>query len=220
VDIDFPVAYRAFGPLEAVAQVAGRCNRSGLLGVGVVKVFVPEADEGRAYPDPAYERAADVTRLLLLDRGANWLDVHSPEVFEEYYRRLYATAQPGALAEELEDALTGQNYEATAKAYRLIENEGVNILVPYRRREFDRLVADLDDRGLTAAWMRAARNSTVNRFRPPPGAPLYRYLRAAPIRGGGLSDDWWVYLQPEGVPAHYDRLVGLDTPEDTPFLAA
>lgn len=70
VDIDFPVVYRALGPLDAIAQAAGRCNRNGHLPGGDVYVFRPEQeDKGRLYPDGAYEQAADVTRLLLAQLG-------------------------------------------------------------------------------------------------------------------------------------------------------
>lgn len=70
VDVDFPVVYRAYAPLDAIIQAAGRCNREGHLpGLGQVHVFLPE-DE--CYPKGGgYQQAAQVTMMLLKRHGAD-----------------------------------------------------------------------------------------------------------------------------------------------------
>ena len=58
VDLDFPVVFRSWGPLDSLSQAAGRCNRNGTATTGDFSIFVPE-DE--SYPDGAYRQAAGVT---------------------------------------------------------------------------------------------------------------------------------------------------------------
>ncbi|WP_407938928.1 hypothetical protein, partial [Meiothermus taiwanensis] len=41
MELDFPLGYRALGPLEAIAQTAGRINRHGLRPQGRLVVFLP-----------------------------------------------------------------------------------------------------------------------------------------------------------------------------------
>jgi CRISPR/Cas system-associated endonuclease/helicase Cas3 len=58
VDLSFPALWRALAPMDALCQAAGRCNREGRLSIGEMKIFIPEPDGKQAYPDDAYQNAA------------------------------------------------------------------------------------------------------------------------------------------------------------------
>jgi CRISPR/Cas system-associated endonuclease/helicase Cas3 len=81
VDLDFPAVWRAWGPLDSIAQAAGRCNRHGRMAEGTMTVFHPE-EEG--YPDHGYERAAAVARMIFAQYGAEAMDLSDTALFEKY----------------------------------------------------------------------------------------------------------------------------------------
>lgn len=213
VDLDFPVVYRALGPLEAIAQAAGRCNRNGLLGSqGLVHVFVPEEEK---YPGGAYEQAATVTKLLVVTRRG--LDIDSPAVYEEYFRLFYDVAKlsemRGERQRELYEAIKSRNFEDVAKLYRLIPRRTISVVVPYDHVAWSELRKELSNVGyLTSDWIRRARPHAVNLFEP---GRHVAFLEPAKTwtRDGNLEDssDWFVYIKPE----HYDcDLLGLrEAPE-------
>ena len=67
VDIDFPLVLRAAGPLDSIAQAAGRCNRSGLMPEpGRVVVFEPA--EPSPLP-PGYAQPTEQGRIALAAFG-------------------------------------------------------------------------------------------------------------------------------------------------------
>lgn len=223
VDVDFPEVFRAFGPLEAIAQAAGRCNREGRLNeqgqLGRMTVFHPAENGGwrRRYPTFAYYQAAEVTRTLLNAHGD--IDINKPEVFRDYYRRLYELGNPDMLDRDLNDAIQARDFPAIARHYRLIEQDAIQVLVPYsaKRTLYDDLRQE-GERGIHGAWMRRAQGLAVSLYRPAPGHPAWSVLIPAKLRRGGESDEWFILEDPHG--RHYDDTFGLRLPDSDPIFIA
>jgi CRISPR-associated endonuclease/helicase Cas3 len=220
VDVDFPLVLRAFGPLDAIAQAAGRCNRNGLLpDLGSFRVFLPQDEQ---YPPGSYRQAADVTRILLEERGTGGMDLHSSELFDRYYRALYdltgISAGDQGKAKELQAAVERRDFVEAAALYRLIDQDAVNVLVPYDPGVFAALTTGLKRAGrLTTAWVHRARPHTINLFRPKEDDPIRNFLQPVALGPRGEeSKDWFVLLQE----ALYDRnLLGLTGVPDDAWIA-
>jgi len=205
VDLDFPIVYRALGPLDAIAQAAGRCNRHGSLRMATVRVFLPE-EEG--YPDGAYQQAASVTRILL-GRHGGFLDIHDPALFTEYFKELYGFARPQQKKPELLDAIERQDFVRVSELYRVIEEVALNVLVPYDIDIFRRLKDEVWETGLNRRWIARARPYTVGLFKPWPFDPISTYLVPVPLGRGESAEDWFIYTNAD----HYDPHTGLVPPE-------
>jgi CRISPR-associated helicase Cas3/CRISPR-associated endonuclease Cas3-HD len=212
VDVDFPVVYRAIGPLEAIAQAAGRCNRNGRLDRGEVNVFVPEDDS--TWPSPAYRQATEVTRMLLKRNGADGLDIDDPRVFNEYYRLLYDLTRPESRCPQLRQAIECQDFAKVAGEYRLID-PAISVLVPYKPRVFTALRAELDRNGPSARWLRKAQPHMVSLHRPRSDEPVAACLIPIVRVPGGMDDrcEWFIYNRPDD----YKRDLGLVAPDAPPF---
>ena len=86
VDIDFPLVYRALGPLDSIVQAAGRCNREGLLpNKGRVVVFRPTDAK---LPGGVYRVATEITARLL-DRLSTDDLSSEPDLFRHYFGELF-----------------------------------------------------------------------------------------------------------------------------------
>ncbi len=122
VDLDFPVVFRAVGPLDSVIQAAGRCNREGRLDVGEVVVFRP-ADGGMARGP--YTQGAQITEAL----AADGLDLDDPATIDEYFRRWLEGVGPDARA--IQDARRHFDFPQVARRFRMIPDDTVDVAVPY-----------------------------------------------------------------------------------------
>jgi CRISPR-associated helicase Cas3 len=203
VDLDFPAAFRALGPLDSIAQAAGRCNRKGKLDVGVLEVFRPE-EEG--YPPGVYQQATAVTTSLLNQEEG--LSIDDEADFEKYFRRLYSIA---SLEDRLlVEAVRTKHFPDVRKYYRIIDQDTVNVLVPYDRPRYEELAAEVRRDGLNRGWVARARPHTVNCYRKDAGA-------AEPVllKDRTPSNDWFLYLFD-----HYDPNTGLCVPKELEYLGA
>ncbi len=212
VDVDFPVVFRAMAPLESIAQAAGRCNREGELSeqarLGDVVVFEPDEEGGwrKRFPTHNYYQATQVTQTLLNLHGS--LDINDPETFRTYYHRLYDLNDPASQNENLKEAINAIDFPEIAKAYRIIEQNAIQVLVPWADcwDDFDSLRTEADKNGITAGWMRRAQGLAVSVYRTKDGPPAWAI--PAKLRRGGTSDEWFIL---EG--DYYDDTLGLNPPK-------
>lgn len=213
VDVDFPMVFRAMAPVESIAQAAGRCNREGRLNeqglLGDVVVFEPDEEEGwrKRFPTHSYYQATQVTQTLLKLHNNN-LDINNPEVFRAYYHRLYNLNDPASQNADLTRAIQELDFEEIAKAYRLITQDAIQVLVPWADRydEFLELRTEADREGISANWMRRAQGLAVSVYRTNNGPPAWAI--PAKLRRGGVSDEWFIL---EG--DYYDDTLGLNPPK-------
>lgn len=189
IDVDFPAVYRALGPLEAVVQAAGRCNREGLLKDGVgnpapgqVVVFLPEDHTLPAGDYGVRERLAATE----LQEGA---DLHDPAVFTPYFREVYRRVSQAPEVnihtgkKLFQEAHAQLYFEQVAKAYQMIEGEMLPVVIRgYDEEKVDVLMGTLehsrnkDER--RNAW-RALQGYTVNLY-PNQARKLAEYLTDVP----------------------------------------
>lgn len=208
VDLDFQAMYRALAPLEAIIQAAGRCNRNGNVpGGGLVTVFLPE-DSGRLYPGDSYQRGAEIVKLLWASGN---LDIHDPEIIAAYYRRLFSATQEKPA---LTTAICSEDYAGVEQAYKLIQNHGVQVIVPYEGKAqlFQTIAQRARAEGLTAGLLRDAAPIMVSCYNEElvclHGEPVYPHRRSGDFPCG--SD---VYLLATGHEGCYRADIGF-SPED------
>lgn len=207
VDLDFPTVYRALAGLDSIAQAAGRCNRNDARPEkGQLIVFVPEEEK---YPSRTYQQAAELTRVLLEDHAGN-LDLDDPFTYRRFYSSLYnLTSTTDA---ELEGFIKSQNYVDFASRYRLIENDAVNVVVPYDDVAVA-LIQEGRQLGITADWMRRVRGYTVSYYLKK-NEPTPVFLEPIKFRFGKNDDfapGWFLcdLENPVTFKKYYDDVFGL-----------
>ena len=213
VDVDFPVVYRALGPMDAIAQAAGRCNRNGRSNTGEFIVFQP--DDEKQYPPGAYSQAASVTRLMLNESAENPPDIDSPELFTKYYRTLYSFRDMEHQAKDLVEAIKRLDFVDVAKLYHVIDKVAVNVLVPYDDTRYEELKNEAQEHGLTRRWIAQARPYAIGLYR---SDKFGSFLEPVSLKFGGVkgeSGDWHIYLVKE----HYHHNTGLVPPSDELLIA-
>jgi len=220
VDLDFPVVYRALAPLEAIAQAAGRCNRHGRGALGHVIVFKPQ-DDRSLYP-PGYREAVDATESFLAvlsgqaDLGATEI-LNSPERLRAYFRHFYGLS--GRATSERDDeralleAIRAGDFPEVARLYKLIQQDSIQVVVPYDRTAFEQLVAESTELPRSRPdrvrdWCHRAAPYAVGLYRPRDVAPIIPYLE--PVQFGHRDLESWEAEWFVALPGlEYDPLLGV-----------
>lgn len=194
VDVDFPVVWRAMGPLESLAQAFGRCNREGRLQPEEceARVFVPMEDD---IPMPGYKQAASVAASHYWEA-----DLHSPEVFDSYFSKLYSDQDIGGegsrLQRELREAIEQLKFPDIAERYRLISSDTVSVVVPYTENGAKACNA-LQARGLNIKALRAlmfqAQPYIVNVYRNQLSRDRDIASRVIPVCGD-VKGGWYTWI--------------------------
>ena len=137
VDIDLPIVYRAMSGLDSIVQAGGRCNREGKLPVpGEVHAF-SLSDGGKAVK--AIAQGQNATRFLLDNSEVQTYTSIPLELIEAYYHRYYASIssfdeqniKEDLYSEECEDWKF--DFEKASVKFKLIEDVGCDLFVPYDR---------------------------------------------------------------------------------------
>ncbi len=125
VDIDFPIVYRAIGPLDRIVQAAGRCNREGKLSqeqLGRVVIFEPS--EGRT-PKGPYKTGLEKAKLLLAQHNIS--ELHNPELYRVYFEKLFADVDTDK--KKIQTHREILDYPTVNSEYKLIEQNTVSVLI-------------------------------------------------------------------------------------------
>lgn len=210
VDIDFPVVFRSLGPLDAIAQAAGRCNRNARWqGHGSVYIFKPEEE---VYPDDAYRQATDVAAIILNRQRVKELDMANLGLFDQYYRDLYSVRGIDRLEPDndpLLEAIAIRDFVKVSHLYRVIPKYTISVLVPYDKNEYHSLAEEARRNGLSYLWIVRARPHSVSLFKPRSSEDQpYSHLESIHIKPGSAekSTEWFICQKEED----YDLDTGLD----------
>jgi CRISPR-associated helicase Cas3/CRISPR-associated endonuclease Cas3-HD len=204
VDLDFPMVWRALGPLEAIIQAAGRCNRQGNLAFGKVVVFRPPVEDEN-YPDAAYGKGAVEVLLMLEEKGI--FDIEDPKVIREYYQRYFLDNLSRFERVKLAEALQQYDFLKVAQEYRWIRDSSINILVPYKEKikTYYNLCELARGGKFNRAWIKKSRPLSIG-HRLSQNSDVWFYLEpvTSSRKEATEATGWYILLDKD----RYDNAIG------------
>jgi CRISPR-associated endonuclease/helicase Cas3 len=149
VDVDFPIAFRALGPLDAIIQVAGRVDREGRLtaaaGKPAGRLVVFATEDGKT-PPYEYKEATAVTEALARESDLQTDDLAAMQsYFERYYGDADDQTRGKPLAEMRGDDVLA--FKKLADEFEMINSRTKDVFVAYDKpggsREGTKLIDEL-----------------------------------------------------------------------------
>ena len=137
VDVDFPVVFRALGPLDSIVQAAGRCNREmkladdqGTPRYGEVVIFDPQ---DQSLPSGVYKTATEQTAVCLTRISTESLGT-DPDIFGDYFSQLFQlTSTDHARRREstIQEDRENLRFREVSRKARVIEEDDTPVVAPY-----------------------------------------------------------------------------------------
>jgi CRISPR-associated endonuclease/helicase Cas3 len=130
VDVDFPLLFRALGPLDSIVQAAGRCNREGKPEKGQVVIFTPEDSSlpSGIYKTATGHTASTLNRIPLESIGTN------SNIFADYFSGLFqmsSTDYDRRGETSIQEDRANLRFRDVSKKAKVIKEEGFPVIVPY-----------------------------------------------------------------------------------------
>jgi CRISPR-associated endonuclease/helicase Cas3 len=152
VDIDFPSVFRQKAGLDSILQAAGRCNREGRMAThGITHVFDIRGTRGYG----SIKNARNAFDNLITQ------DLQSQQAMTDYFNQLYIRSimDKAGVCEELYGS-SGIRYETAAQKFKLIDDSGIGIIVPYDHAEM--LIDELKRKSMDYSLIKRLQPYTVS----------------------------------------------------------
>ncbi len=134
VDVDFPIVWRALGPLDSIVQTAGRCNREGRAERGAVHVFRPVEHK---IPGGVYAAATEQASVAVA-RFANTIEAQEalatdPSIFSGYFHSLYSVITTDLKIDgtTIQEDRRELKFRTVSEKAKVIDNNGQPVIVPF-----------------------------------------------------------------------------------------
>lgn len=131
VDIDLDIVYRDFAPMDSINQSAGRCNRNGIKGKGIVKLF--NSGKSKIY-DPILMK---ITQNILAELPEEIAESSFFNINQNYFSQVQESiSEVSDEADTLKKAIKQLQIETVKKNFILIKELPYyyNVFIPYHRK--------------------------------------------------------------------------------------
>ena len=134
VDLDFPIAFRALGPLDAIFQVAGRADREGLLtaqaGAPAGRLIVFRSEDEKTPPND-YREATGLTLAMAREAllAGDSIQPDSIDRMTRFWNRYFGEAD--VLGRPLQARRESAMFATLAREFEMISDRTLDVFVPY-----------------------------------------------------------------------------------------